>query len=101
MFATLPLTTALFVNRVVNMAMIQVQPLLDRLAGIPDEDARSQNSTECRAGRRKGTASVGAVQSLIALGPMISAGPVMGRSAQELEAERNAKMVLVVAKWIG
>ena len=35
MFATLPLTTALFVNRVVNMAMIPVQPLLDRLAEIP------------------------------------------------------------------
>ena len=69
--------------------------------GIAGEDARSQNSTECRAGRRKGTASVGAVPSLIALAPMISAGPVMGRSAQELEAERNAKMVLVVAKWIG
>ena len=31
-FATLPLTTALFVN----MAMIPVQPLLDRLAEIPD-----------------------------------------------------------------
>ena len=37
MFATLPLTTALFVN----MAMIPVQPLLDRLAGIPDMERGS------------------------------------------------------------
>ena len=42
MFATLSLTTDLFVNRVVNMAMIPVQPLLDRLAEIPDMETGSK-----------------------------------------------------------
>ncbi len=36
MFVTLPLTTTFFVDHFVNMAMIPVQPLLDRLAEIPD-----------------------------------------------------------------
>ena len=69
-------------------------------SGMAGEDARSQRSTECRVGRRKGTTSVGALPSLIALGLMITTGPVMGRSAQEVEAERNAKVVLLVAKLI-
>ena len=42
MFATLPSTRALFINRFVNMAMIPVQPLLDRLAGIPDMERGSK-----------------------------------------------------------
>jgi hypothetical protein len=42
MFATLPLTTALFVNQVLNMAMISLQPLLDRLAEIPGMEGGSK-----------------------------------------------------------
>lgn len=42
MFATLPLITGLFVYRFVFMAVIQIQPLLDRLAEIPDMAAGSK-----------------------------------------------------------
>ena len=42
MFATLPLTTALLVNQVLNMAMISLQPLLDRLAEIPGMEGGSK-----------------------------------------------------------
>ena len=42
MFATLLLTTALFVNRAVTTAMIPIQPLLDRLAEIPGMERGSK-----------------------------------------------------------